>query len=158
MWMGQREVNQLMSLAMRLSWNGSGSLLVSPPLCSKLRYPNNFWMDCHKFLCRHSLSPPDETHWLEFAPSRFTFVVLRQMSQQLLDWLSCFLTFMFPSGLVISFVIPELFCERHHQVKVLLGSSPNTCKTADIHQPQLHFVFRRDSVIKFLFLEVLRHH
>ncbi len=44
------------------SMNGNASRLVGPPLWSTLKYLNNYRMDCHEMLYRHSCSPKDESY------------------------------------------------------------------------------------------------
>ncbi len=56
----------------------------------RLKYLNNYWMDCHEILYRHWCCPEDETFGgssdlSSSATTRLTFAVLSEMSQQLLD-------------------------------------------------------------------------
>ncbi len=71
---------------------GWQSQSVCPPLCSRLKYLNNYWSDCIQFLCRHSWSPEDEVYWLWWSPDfssgvtmRLTFLVFGEMPRQLSD-------------------------------------------------------------------------
>ncbi len=87
------------------------AMWVDPPLWSRQKCLNNYWMDCHEVWCRHSWCPEDESYWLWWSWLFLTFVVLSEMSRQRLDGLSWNLvqTFMFPSWwLVISLIILRL--------------------------------------------------
>lgn len=61
---------------------GDGNQSVDPPLWSRLKHlcNLNYWMDCHECFCRDSWSPD-----LPCTTSRFTFVVLSELSQQLFN-------------------------------------------------------------------------
>ncbi len=91
-------------------------MAVSATFCSRLKYLCNDWMDCHEILCRHSRSAEDYSYRRWWSPDfyssaamRLIFVVLNEMSWQLLDGLRWKLlhTFMFQSKLIlITLVIP----------------------------------------------------
>ncbi len=75
------------------------AMLVGLSVWSRLKYLNNYRMDCHEILYRHSWSPENKFHWLWqasylstllFSSSttmRLTFLVFNEISQQLLNGL-----------------------------------------------------------------------
>ncbi len=74
-----------MALRMAMFISQFVGLLVCRPLWSRLKYLNNFWMNCHEILCRHARFPED--YWLWWAPdfsSSVTglLVILSWVSQQ----------------------------------------------------------------------------
>lgn len=61
------------------------NVVVSPPLCFRLKYLNKSCMDSHGNCSRHSWSLEDDLAQTFPLASSFTFVVLSDMSWQLLD-------------------------------------------------------------------------
>ncbi len=57
------------------------AMLISPPLGSKLKYLNNYEMDCHYILCRRSWSSEDESSEIWWSPDFFSSAIIRSKFQ-----------------------------------------------------------------------------
>lgn len=88
----------------------NGSVVVSPPLCFRLKCLNKCCMDCHENCSRHSWSSEDDLAQTFPLASSFTFVVLSLDNYWMHCPNACWPTFMFLSGwTVITLVISSLF-------------------------------------------------
>ncbi len=82
-----------------------------PPLWSRLKYLNSFWISCNEIYYRHSGSTEDEAYirfWSPgFSSSTTMFVVWSEMSRQLWDgfpWNSVH-TIMSPLGWIVTMLV-----------------------------------------------------
>ncbi len=81
-----------LNLLLFLIWDANISLSIGP-LWSRLKYLNNYWMDCCEIWCRYSWSSEDVSHWLwwasDFSSSatmRLTFPFLNEISHWMHFW------------------------------------------------------------------------
>ncbi len=92
---------------------------VSPPLWSRLKYLNNYWMDWHEILYRNSWSPEDEANWLKWSTDcsfsvtmRLTFLFLSDLlcDSYWMDFNEIWIQItMLPKGLILMTLVISCF-------------------------------------------------